>query len=156
MKTLLFADDNKNIREFCRQELEDEGYRVVLARDGREAVRLVREEHPDLAILDICMPRAGGLEAVERIKTIDPAIPIIFFTANDEDCVTDSRSRFANACVEKSEDRGIVTDGRQAPVKPRSQRRFSLGIAASDAGRGRLAHNGGRGTGPEPLSDQVT
>jgi len=106
VKTLLFADDNKNIREFCRQELEDEGYRVILARDGREAVRLVQEEHPDLAILDICMPRAGGLEALERIRAIDPAIPIIFFSANDEDCVTDSRSRFANACVEKSEDLG--------------------------------------------------
>lgn len=106
MHTLLFADDRKNIREFCKHELEEEGYRVIVARDGREAVRLVQEEHPDLAILDICMPRAGGLEAVERIKAIDPAIPIIFFTANDEDCVTDSRSRFANACVEKSEDLG--------------------------------------------------
>jgi DNA-binding NtrC family response regulator len=106
MKTLLFADDRKNIREFCKQELEEEGYRVILARDGREAVRLVQEERPDLAILDICMPRAGGLEAVERIKALDPAIPIIFFTANDEDCVTDARSRFAMACVEKSEDLG--------------------------------------------------
>jgi DNA-binding NtrC family response regulator len=106
VKTLLFADDNKNIREFCRQELADEGYRVILARDGRDAVRLVQEEHPDLAILDICMPSTGGLEALERIKAVDPAIPIIFFTANDEDCVTDSRSRFAIACVEKSEDLG--------------------------------------------------
>ena len=41
MKTILLADDKKNIREFCRQELEDEGYRVILARDGREAIQLV-------------------------------------------------------------------------------------------------------------------
>ena len=103
MKTLLFADDSKNIREFCKQALEDEGYRVILARDGAEAIHLAQMEHPDLAILDLCMPRASGLEAAERIKATDPSIPIIFFTANDDDCATDHRSRFATACVEKSE-----------------------------------------------------
>ncbi|MHB0956805.1 MAG: response regulator [Pirellulaceae bacterium] len=103
MKTLLFADDRKSIREFCKQEFEEEGYRVILARDGKEAIRLVQTEHPDLAILDLYMPQVGGLEAVERIRTTNPSIPIIFFTANDDDCLTDPRSRFATACVEKSE-----------------------------------------------------
>lgn len=104
MKTILLADDKKNIREFCRQELEDEGYRIILARDGREAIQLVEKEPPDLIILDLCMPRVGGLDAVEPIRAVAPEVPIILFTANDEDCMTDDRSRHAVACVEKSED----------------------------------------------------
>jgi two-component system autoinducer 1 sensor kinase/phosphatase LuxN len=104
MRSILFADDNKNIREFCKQELEDEGYRVLLARDGAEAARLVQKEHIDLAILDINMPIVNGFEAAQRIKAIAPAIPIMFFTAHDEDCIRDHRSRLAAACVEKTDD----------------------------------------------------
>jgi two-component system autoinducer 1 sensor kinase/phosphatase LuxN len=104
MRIILFADDNKNIREFCKQELEDEGYRVLLARDGAEAERLVQKDHVDLAILDINMPMMNGFEAAQRIKAIAPAIPIMFFTAHDEDCLRDHRSRLAAACVEKTND----------------------------------------------------
>jgi CheY-like chemotaxis protein len=104
MKSILFADDNKSIREFCRQELEDEGYRILLARDGVEAVLLAQKEHFDLAILDINMPVLGGFEAAQRIKAIARSIPVVFFTANDEDCVPDRRSELASACVEKTDD----------------------------------------------------
>jgi CheY-like chemotaxis protein len=104
MTTILVADDKKNIRNFCKQELEEEGYRVILACDGREAIERVQEELPDLVILDLCMPRVGGLDAIEPIRAIAPEVPIILFTANDEDCMTDGRSRLAMACVEKSED----------------------------------------------------
>ena len=68
MKTILFADDNRNIREYCRASLEHDGYRVVVAADGQEAIRVFAEETPDLAILDISMPRATGLEVLERIR----------------------------------------------------------------------------------------
>jgi CheY-like chemotaxis protein len=104
MTTILFADDCANIREFCRQELEEEGYRVLLARDGKEAVDIVQSERPDLAILDIWMPRLNGLEAAERIATIDPGIRVILFTNNDELCLRDRRSVFAAACIEKGDD----------------------------------------------------
>jgi CheY-like chemotaxis protein len=104
MKSILFADDNKNIREFCRQELEDEGYRILLARDGVEAVLLAQKEHLDLAILDINMPVLGGFEAAQRIKAIARSMPVVFFTANDEDCVPDHRSELVSACVEKTDD----------------------------------------------------
>lgn len=104
MKTVLFVDDNRNIREFCRRELEAEGYRVVLAADGREAIRAVGRETPDAIILDLCMPTMHGLEVIEHIREVAPSVPVIFFTANDEDCLTDRRSRLATACVEKSED----------------------------------------------------
>lgn len=101
MTTILVADDSASIREFCRQELEAEGYRVLLARDGEEAVDLVQSERPDLAILDIWMPRVNGLEAIERIAAIDPSLRVILFTNNDELCLRDFRSTFAAACIEK-------------------------------------------------------
>jgi len=104
MPTILFADDCANIREFLRQELEEEGYRVLLARDGTEAVDLVRSQRPDLAILDILMPQLNGLEAAERIAAIDPRVRVILFTNNDDLCMRDPRSAFAAACIEKGHD----------------------------------------------------
>ena len=85
-----FADDNKNIREYCRAALEEEGYRVVLARDGVEALQVFCSEVPDLAILDISMPRAGGLDVLEQIHRLAPEIPAILYTAHDEDCLRDA------------------------------------------------------------------
>ena len=114
MTTILLADDKKNIRDFCKQELEDEGYRVILACDGRQAIQLVQKKPPDLVILDLCMPRLGGLDAIKPIWAIVPEVPIILFTANDEDCVSDGRSRHAVACVEKSED---LTELKRAIVR---------------------------------------
>ena len=102
MKTILLAEDNKNIREYCRAAFEEEGYRVVVARDGVEALQVFCSETPDLAILDISMPRAGGLDALEQIKRLAPNIPAILYTAQDEDCLRDSRAALATACVEKS------------------------------------------------------
>jgi len=104
MKTVLFVDDNRNIREFCRRELEAEGYLIVLAADGAEAIQAVRRETPDAIVLDLRMPGVGGLDAIEQIRESAPGVPVIFFTSNDEDCLTDRRSRLATACVEKSED----------------------------------------------------
>ncbi len=104
MITILFADDSANIREFLKQELEAEGYRVLLARDGNEALAIVESQRPDVAILDIWMPQLSGLEAAERIAALDPAVHVIFFTNNDELCMRDPRSAFADACIEKGED----------------------------------------------------
>ena len=109
MKTILLTDDSKNIREYCRVALEEDGYRVVLAADGLEALRVFREETPDLVILDICMPRLNGLETLERLKAIAPEVPVILFTAHDEDCLRDHRGDLATACVEK-ECRSYRTD----------------------------------------------
>jgi CheY-like chemotaxis protein len=104
MKTILLADDHKNIREFCRQELEDEGYRVITACDGAEGIELAQQELPDVVILDIRMPRKNGFEAAEEIKASEPRLPIIFLTSHDEDCMKDDRSLLAKACIEKRED----------------------------------------------------
>jgi CheY-like chemotaxis protein len=129
MKTILFADDNRNIREYCRASFEDQGYRVLLARDGFEAFQVFSAEVPDLVILDISMPRASGLETLERIRGLAPDVPVILFTANDEDCLRDRRATLATACVGKSEDlsellrvvqrafRAVVAEDRSGPVR---------------------------------------
>jgi CheY-like chemotaxis protein len=104
MKTVLFADDDKLFREICKRILEEEGYRIVLARNDSEAFTAVKTENPDLAILDIHMPIKGGMNAAEQINKINPNIPIILYTANDDSASRDIRSRFAAACVEKSTD----------------------------------------------------
>ena len=102
--TILFADDNRNIREYCRATLEEDGYRVLLACDGVEAIRVFSEHAPDLAILDICMPRSNGLEALDRIHSLAPQVPVILFTSYDSDCVQDPRAAFASACIGKGDD----------------------------------------------------
>jgi CheY-like chemotaxis protein len=104
MKTVLFADDDRIFREICKRILEEEGYQVLLASDGAEAIDTVKTKKTDLAILDIHMPIKGGMDAAEQIHAFDPSIPIILYTANDDTASRDCRSRFAVACVEKSTD----------------------------------------------------
>ena len=104
MKTILYVDDDAASRELCRRILEDEGYRVVLAEDGTEAVGVVGTENPDVAILDIRMPQKDGLETAEEFSAIDKTLPIILYTGNEEVCMSDRRVRYASACVSKSSD----------------------------------------------------
>ncbi len=77
---------------------------MLLARDGIEALQMFISEAPDLAVLDISMPRCSGLETLEQIKTLSPRTPVILFTAHDEDCIGDRRALLATACVAKAGD----------------------------------------------------
>jgi CheY-like chemotaxis protein len=104
MSTVLIADDNRSIREFCRGEFEDEGYDVLIAHNGAEAVALASQFVPDLVVLDVCMPGMNGLEALTRIKRHDPEMAVVLFTAFDDACLKDGRALQANACVDKSHD----------------------------------------------------
>jgi two-component system, NtrC family, response regulator AtoC len=104
VKTVLFADDNEALRELCRVVFEEEGYRVVLAEDGIEALDIATAEKPDVAIVDVRMPRKGGLEVAEEIHSTHPNMPVILYTAYDDICAGDRRSRFAAACIAKSSD----------------------------------------------------
>lgn len=129
MKTVLFAEDNRAVREMCQRVLQDEGYRVVLARDGREAIRVADAEHPDVAILDVHMPRISGLQAAADISAVHPEIPIILYTANDDICTHDDRAQLAMACIEKSGDfteLALAVSRALAPGKRRHPLRLGL------------------------------
>ena len=81
MKTILVVDDEKHIRELYKSELEDEGYAVLLAGSGEEALEVVEHNTPDLILLDIQMPGMDGIEALEKLIGQDRGIPIILNTA---------------------------------------------------------------------------
>jgi CheY-like chemotaxis protein len=102
--SILLADDNKNIREFCKRELEDEGYQVRLAADGFEAIASFRGQSPDMVVLDIAMPILDGLQVLEQIRAIDPRMPVVLFSAYDGALSADPRSGLATACVQKRDD----------------------------------------------------
>ncbi len=77
VKTVLIADDDENVRAVLGNVLEQEGYRTVFAVNGQEAVEKVREESPDLLILDIRMPGMHGIEALEAVRRENKTLPII-------------------------------------------------------------------------------
>lgn len=81
--TILIADDDRRIVKIVSHSLEQEGYKVMAAQDGEEAVRLATTMSPDLVIMDIMMPKLDGLEASQKIKAkVD--VPIIILSAKDD------------------------------------------------------------------------
>jgi two-component system, response regulator, stage 0 sporulation protein F len=81
MKTILVVDDDEAIRTLLQEELEEEGYQVMIATNARDALKLVETEALDLVILDIRMPGMDGLEALPRILGIKEGLPVILNTA---------------------------------------------------------------------------
>jgi DNA-binding response OmpR family regulator len=79
-KTILVVDDHKNVRTLLEEYLGEQGYRVVTARDGAEALIVSRHEKPDLILLDVMMPNLDGFEFI-RIFRKEHNIPIILLTA---------------------------------------------------------------------------
>lgn len=82
--TILFADNERTVRHFCKQELEAVGFRVLLAVDGDEAIHVLDTFTADLVILDEHMPRCNGRVAARRIKQWHPDLPVILFTADPD------------------------------------------------------------------------
>jgi len=78
---ILVVDDDDGLRGLYRAELEDEGYEVVTAIDGREALQKLEKEKPDLVVLDIVMPKMDGMEALGRILRKNRRIPVILHSA---------------------------------------------------------------------------
>ena len=79
--TILVADDEENIRLLYSEELEEEGYKVIAAADGEEALSKVVELKPDLVVMDIKMPGISGVDALIKIKEIDRNLPVILCSA---------------------------------------------------------------------------
>ncbi len=81
-KTILVVDDEKDIRISLTGILEDEGYQVLTADNGIEALECARLELPDLVLLDIWMPGMDGLETLERLKTLFPQVTVIMISGH--------------------------------------------------------------------------
>lgn len=80
---VLVVDDEAEIRELCRVNLEFEGFDVVEAKNGSEAIELARRVRPDLVFLDLMMPGVDGWDVLHALKTDDDlaSIPVILLTA---------------------------------------------------------------------------
>ena len=84
MKTILVVDDERNIVELLRLYLEQEGFAVVAASDGEEALALHQRHDPDLVILDLMLPKLDGFEVCRRIRRTSDT-PILMLTARSDD-----------------------------------------------------------------------
>ena len=82
-KVILIVDDDYELSDGIRAVLENQGHRVMQARDGQQGKQMVYNHHPDLMILDMMMPRMGGYPVLEHFKGKPDAPPIIMITANE-------------------------------------------------------------------------
>ena len=86
-KKILAVDDERHIVRLIQVNLERAGYRVITAYNGREALKKVDEERPDLIVLDVMMPYMNGLETLKQLRANPKtrALPVIMLTAKAQD-----------------------------------------------------------------------
>ena len=82
--TILLVDDEDSIQKLLTYPLERDGFQVVHARDGEEALARFAEEDVDLVVLDLMLPKLDGLEVCKRLRS-ESTVPIIMLTARDDE-----------------------------------------------------------------------
>lgn len=80
---ILIVDDDLHIQRLYKEEFEDEGYEVVVASNGQEAIEMFEKESPDIVTLDILLPDIDGIRVLRQMKEKNPKIPVIMSTAYD-------------------------------------------------------------------------
>ena len=83
-RRILVVDDEPDLRHAVQLYLEEEGYTTFAAKDGEEALEQVREKLPDLAVLDVMMPRLDGFETLKRLRQFS-SVPVIMLTVRGEE-----------------------------------------------------------------------
>jgi UDP-3-O-acyl N-acetylglucosamine deacetylase len=81
-KTILVVDDEDGVRDSVREVLSDEGYRVLDTADGTRVLDIIREERPELVLLDIWMPQVDGIGLLKEIKTHEPEINVVMVSGH--------------------------------------------------------------------------
>ena len=84
-KRVLVVDDEPNIVDILRFNLEREGYEVITAEDGVQGLEMARSSDPDLILLDVMMPEMDGFEVCRELRREDKLTPIIMLTAREEE-----------------------------------------------------------------------
>lgn len=83
MLRILLIEDEENIRDTVKLNLEMEGFEVVASDNGRQALKIIGEQHFDLMVVDVMLPEVDGFQIVEQVRLTDRETPIIFLTAKD-------------------------------------------------------------------------
>jgi len=81
MSRILLVDDDDSFRKMLRITLVKMGYKVIEARDGKEAMTMFKQEQPDLVLTDLLMPKQDGLETIHALRQRDPDAKIIAMSA---------------------------------------------------------------------------
>lgn len=103
MSKVLVVDDDKGLRDLYKSELAAEGYEVIVASTGKEAVEILKASRPDVIIMDIRMPEMNGIEALGKVVARHKSIPVIINTAYPS-YQEDFRAWAADEYVVKSSD----------------------------------------------------
>lgn len=106
MKKILVVDDEESIRLLYKEELEEEGFVVEVAKDGEEALKQLSLFKPDLITLDIKMPGMNGIETLKRIREVERQLPIIMCSAYGEykqDLTTWASDAYVVKCADLTE-----------------------------------------------------
>ncbi|MFH1008083.1 MAG: response regulator [Candidatus Latescibacterota bacterium] len=103
MFTILLVEDNAQEQVLYLEELRNEGYEVILASDGRQALKKMQQGMPDLVILDIWMPGMDGIDALGYMLSEKRTMPVILYSS-DPSYKSDFRSWSADAYLVKSSD----------------------------------------------------
>lgn len=125
-RRVLVVDDNPDSRRLAARTLEAHAYRVDLARDGIEAVQAAADVTYDLILMDVEMPRLGGLEATRRVRARERAghrVPIVALTAHDD-------AEFRERCIEAGMDDHVARPVRSENLLRAVER--ALGVVADD------------------------
>ncbi|MHC4470398.1 MAG: response regulator transcription factor, partial [Planctomycetota bacterium] len=85
METILVIEDDPSILLGLRKNLEYEGYRVLVARDGEEGLEMAFDARPDLILLDIMLPHVNGFEICKAVRKHEPTLPILIISAKDQE-----------------------------------------------------------------------
>ena len=83
-KKVLLVDDEKDLLGLIGSRIEMWGYSLITAPDGMTAINAVKNEKPDIVVLDYIMPEVDGIEVLEQIRKIDKKIPVIMFTGHPD------------------------------------------------------------------------
>ncbi|MBM4278390.1 MAG: response regulator [Deltaproteobacteria bacterium] len=106
MMKILVVDDEESIRLLYKEELEEDGFVVELAKDGLEALKQVPLFRPDLITLDIKMPGLNGIETLKRIREMERRVPIVMCSAYGEykqDLTTWASDAYVVKCADLTE-----------------------------------------------------
>ncbi len=106
MKKIMIVDDEENIRILYKEELEEEGFEVELAKNGQEALDKLGSFHPDLITLDIKMPGMDGIELLKRIRDTERSVPIVMCSAYGDykqDLATWASDAYVVKCADLTE-----------------------------------------------------
>jgi len=87
METVLLVEDKESMSQMLRETLESEGYKTVIAKDGPEGIRQIKEGHFDLVLSDLKLPKKDGIEVLKASKIESP------LTGYHDDCLWNDRDR---------------------------------------------------------------